>query len=188
MSRGCKSVSGHASVTRLFWRHPRLLSPLSTARTLGRDRSTERPSYPGQEEPGIRRPTSERHHASRSESSRGPGDLDAAKGQPTPQSLFRSRQRRLGAGGEASGAATPRDQPVSRPSGEEEGRAVETEDLGVLVRKSSSGIAIAAIARSFEVCCECGKGGCAALRLSCVLNWESVDSAPFIIARNVAAG
>ena len=52
------------------------------------DHSIERPPDPGQREPGTRRLDREGPHASRRTFSHGPGDLDAAKEQPTPQDGF----------------------------------------------------------------------------------------------------
>ena len=103
------------------------LPPRARRARLGRDRSTERPSYPGQREPGTRRPTERDHTLPRREPRRGPGDLDAAKRQPTSQVGF-GASKATAIGRRRRGYAEQPRRGTSRslrPSGEEVRRAVE---------------------------------------------------------------
>ena len=138
MCRDCKSVSGHADCSSIVLERT-TPCPSSTARRHSDGTAAQSGGHtPARESQGYAARPRRAHTLPGESPAAGQGTWTRPRGNQRHKLVSEHWQRRLGAGGEARGAATPRDQPASQTSGEEVRRAVEIRGSGVLVRKSNA--------------------------------------------------
>ena len=144
MCRDCKSVSGHADCSSIFLERT-TPCPSSTARRNSDGTAAQSGRHtPARESQGHAARPRRAHTLPGESPAAGQGTWTRPRGNQRHKLVSELWQRRLGAGGKARGAATPRNQPEFRPSGEEVRRVGEIRGFRSLGAKSSSGIAIAA--------------------------------------------
>ena len=153
MSRGCKSVKRPRQCNSIVLeRHDSLPLEHGARSSDGTAAQSGRHTQARESQGYAARPR-EGPHASRREPRRGPGDLDAAKGQPAPQAGFGAQATAIGRrrrGKRSSHAEGPAGEPTKRRGSETRSGIRGFRSLGA---ESSSGIAIAAPAVHILSCC-----------------------------------